>query len=327
MKYFLLLFVLFSLVCSVQAANKFQPFPQKNQHPLTLTTLYFQPDTTDVLAAGKSKVISQYCFSTIYTSEEAGGWQYIFDMEIHSFNFTWQYGLGSGWETKIELPLILFSQGFLDDFLINYHRFLALNDYGRPAAPRNSFQYVFKGPSGPNLVSPEVNVLSLGDIALFLKKKLYEKGKFGESAALQIGVKVPTGSAKKATGSGSYDYGIQLLWQKPLNSGQINFGLGRVFLGTYQGNFSQQLQPANLAFLQGAWPFWQPNLSVNFQLEYQSPILPNNNTYYLGSPTVQFSGGLNLALNQKDLLQVSFVEDLIGAAPDFSVILSFSRQL
>lgn len=294
----------------------------KNQHPLFINTLYFSSCSPKTIKDSKNEFSSIFSYSSIYINESNENYQCAFDLELASLNLSLTRGLPYDSEIKIEAPIIFEWQGFLDNFLIDYHKMLNLPDYGREFGQRNRFSWILLDKNtGKNLVNAANGSAGLGDISLFYKKLIMDQGFLGINSSYVLGLKIPSGLPLNGFGSGSFDMGCELLINKDFDWLSVNAGFGKVWLGPYLGNYTLTLASADTGFIQTEFPLFKKELKAAVQIESQAPSLAYTGLEHFKNPSVILTGGLTYKIDKDKTLEISFSEDIKAAAsaPDFAL--------
>jgi len=203
------------------------PLPVRNQHPAQLTVLHLPVTSTEVLPAGDVALRGDLAYTSLFLGEGTPGNRFRMDGEYLRAAVGLRLGLGEvglgdyargGLELGLELPMAHTGGGFLDGFLIGYHRVLGLPDQGRDRVPRGEYEIVAER-DGQTVFSVERSAAELLDVPVWLTWNLLAEprttGGAGPSAgwgiAVRAGLELPTGDHRRGFGSGGLDAGVGLL--------------------------------------------------------------------------------------------------------------------
>jgi hypothetical protein len=244
-------------------------------------------------------------------------------MEITELNFRYKRIIKDFVEFDMDIPLLGFSDGFMDSFLDAYHSTFGLSDYGRSKRPLNDFLYEVRR-DGSLIIKGETGV-GLGDIRLAVKKPLILSDGF--SLSIKGDLELPTGSAKRGYGNGSLDVGISILLDKGISDFIMTYwNFGAVFPGNVRGYQKVDLED----FVYGGVVV-EVALGKNFsflaQLQGQSAIYPDTGMLAVDRAAylLAFGGRYNTG---KGSLELSLTEDInVSGAPDFIINLSYKIKL
>ena len=250
------------------------------------------------------------------------GWLLDLDLESAEINFTYKKNL-SGWvELGLEIPVLGFSPGVLDQPLESYHSAFGFPDYGRSRYPKNEFHYRLIR-KGKLVVEGESGKVGPGDLRLTGKKDF----PFGETLlAVKADLELPTGDANTGFGNGSLDGGLAVIGERKLGQAfKLAGALGLVLPGDLKARETINLQPYYYAGAAGEWALWK-NFEVLGQCLVQTSPFPET-----GIPAVD-QAGVILTLGGRyafgrNFLELTFTEDLnTTGAPDFTFQLGLKRK-
>jgi hypothetical protein len=111
-------------------------------------------------------------------------------------------------EAGVDMRLVSYYPGFLDEFIESYHGAFGFPNGGRDAFSRNRLYVNLPNDNGISLFLSEPAV-SFGDIDLWIKYTFFQRKML--ALALAGALKIPSGSIDKLSGSGYPDIGVQLL--------------------------------------------------------------------------------------------------------------------
>jgi hypothetical protein len=244
-------------------------------------------------------------------------------MEAAELNFRYRKDIRSLFELGIDVPLLSFNSGFLDDFLSSYHKTFGFSDYGRSSRPGNAFLYEVKK-NGVTVIKGESGRTGIGDIRLSAKRAL-----LGGDPAVSVmtAVELPTGNASKGYGSGSVDADAALLLDKKITERiRTHFNLGIVFPGDLRGRETVKLKEFVYGGICVEAAVWK-NLSLLGQVSAQGSPFPKTGISGVDRTSVLLTLGGRYYYSGKNSFELSFTEDPNTAgAPDFTATFSFKKR-
>ena len=205
------LFALLFLPAIARAQSAWNgPLPAENARPLNQIFLHLPPLNPDVLPENQSALGVQLDIANdlLIPSATPGG-SVEEDFETQRLMLGYRRGLGRDFEARLDAQLVARNGGILDGFIQNYHDLFGLegngedNPVGRGHRAQNRSVFAFSDATGRGL--NQGNAFGLGDTTLSLSRQL-SRGKLASAA--RFGVKLPTGSGNKITGSGGFDGGL-----------------------------------------------------------------------------------------------------------------------
>ncbi|MFH1029210.1 MAG: DUF3187 family protein, partial [Pseudomonadota bacterium] len=203
------------LVCLSKPASAYDmeiiPFRTVNQSPLV--RIFGLPAQSDaaLTPAGRVTATLTQDIASSYTLNKTAREQIVLDGESYRWTLAASYGLGQRFEAGIEIPYVLDGGGFLDSFIIEWHKTFGLPQGGRDSAAKNRLNYSYSKDGVQKLTMNHAGS-GIGDISLTGGMKLYETRDNGQhdSLALRAALKLPTGDSAALQGSGSTDFALSL---------------------------------------------------------------------------------------------------------------------
>jgi len=256
---------------------------------------------------------------------EAGTESLILDGETWRVDFVYERQLGGDWSVGVELPLVRMSGGFLDDVIDAWHSFFNLPDGKRNTRPEDELQLYYDDDPGVSFFRSEPGS-GFGDVMLHATRRL---GKAGDWR-VKLSLKLPTGETELLAGSGAPDAAVTVMHRRSttLRSQPVGWfwGAGVLRLGQPDAFPARNRDWIALGMVGASWqPF--PNLGFKLQLDAHSAFY-DSELEELGKPAVQGTMGGWWSLDERRVLNVAVVEDLIvHAAPDVSLQLGFEWKL
>jgi hypothetical protein len=302
------------------AAFSFEgPLQVKNQFPLflALNAPYLER------ASYEDSFSATLSYSSVFMVKNSPEWSVNLDMELAELNFRLRKNIRDVVQLGIDIPLLSFNSGFMDNFLSSYHNAFGFSDYGRNTRPSNEFLYEVRK-NGVLIIQGEGGGIGIGDIRLSAKRVILNNDPV---VSLQATLELPTGNASKGYGSGGVDAGISLLMDKKISEKvKVYLNLGVIFPGNLEGNETLTL---NNVIYGGAAVEARPWEHISFlaQVMFQNSPFPKTGISSIDRISALLSFGGRYT-SGKNSVELSFTEDPNTAgAPDFTVTIAFKRHL
>ncbi len=143
-------------------------------------------------------------------ANESGKGIYLADGELYVTSFGLHRGIGDRVQLSITVPVISFQGGFGDRIIQDFHDTFGYSQSGRLDAPEDDYTIYIRDGNGNDIYRSEDPGSGLGDIVTGIKVAL-PSPHHGLRLAVSGGVKFPTGDEEALYGSGSADYGLQVI--------------------------------------------------------------------------------------------------------------------
>ncbi len=315
-----LISIVFFLTCLSSAAFSFDgPLQINNLYPIFLHADQPYLEKADM----ENSMSFSLSHSSTYTVEESRDWVISLDMEITELSFRYKRIIKNLIEFDLDVPVLVFSEGFMDGFLEDYHDAFGFPDYGRKDRPNNDFLYevrrdgklIIRGQSGTRL----------GDIRLAVKKPLMSAADY--KLSIKGDLELPVSSAKKGYSNGSIDAGISLLFDKSISGSTMTYwNLGAVFPGDVKGHENLDLRN----YINGGVALeteLSKNLDLVIQLHGQSDIYPDTEISAVDGRAFFIAFGGRYYSNGRNY-ELSLTEDLnTSGSPDFIINFTYKHLL
>ncbi len=313
-----LVFIILLSTCLSSAAFSFEgPLQINNLYPIFLHADQQYLEKADI----ENSMSYSLSHSSTYTVEESREWVINLDMEITELNFRYKRIIKNLFEFDMDIPVLIFSKGFMDRFLEDYHDTFNFPDYGRKNRPHNEFLYEVRRDG--NLIIKGKSGTRFGDIRLGVKKPLMSSDDY--KLSVRGDIEIPVSNAKEGYSNGNIDMGISLLYDKSISESTMTYwNLGEVFPGNVRGHETVDLKNFVYGGLAVEKMLWE-NLSLLIQLQGQSDIYPNTGIAAVDGRAYLIAFGGRYYRGGKSF-ELSLTEDLnTTGAPDF--ILNFTYKL
>lgn len=328
----LLFCLLFFPVATFAADFEITPFNTGNQSPLVRIFGLPRDTGSDVVPPGKYKTSLSHDLSSNYTvNYNAKSRESItLDSEVNQVTFTTSYGVYPRLEAGVEIPYILQGGGFLDNFIVDWHKTFGLPQGGRDIAPDNRVNYSYYK-NGVQKLRMDRASSGVGDISLTGGFSLYDVSDAAHHnrMALKGAVKLPTGDSAYLLGSGSTDFLLQLCGS--MNSfgdyGALGvYGSAGALAMTKSDVLRDQHRPIAGTGTVGLG--WGPASWISFkvQLNGTTPLYKESSLTEISKSSLLVTFGGALKFPGEYLLDIGVGEDLnVGTAPDVTFHLGLSK--
>jgi hypothetical protein len=183
----------FSSASALEYDPSFGPLSSRTQNPIYLLFLNSVPESTETLKKGHFQFsIGETVTNLFNQARTPSGFSLDLDMEIHRTDLNFAYGFYPNFEVGLQLPLMNFNGGFLDEFIQNYHKLFGLPNGGRSSVSNNQFTFRVSN-RGQILYSVNPQSLGLGDLSLYLKHRIITEAGKKPGISFRLTMKIPTG--------------------------------------------------------------------------------------------------------------------------------------
>jgi hypothetical protein len=307
------------------------PFRTVNQRPLIQIFGLPAESAATITPAGHVTVNFTQDIASEFTTNERNSEQIILDGESYRWTLAARYGLSDRFEAGVEIPYILYGGGFLDGFIVDWHRTFGLQQGGRDAAPKDRLIYSYRK-NGVQKLRMEHAGSGIGDISFSGGMKLYDvhDSTAHDSLTLRSSIKLPTGDSGSLRGSGSTDFSLALCGSMNNFTEWGSLGLfGSVGgLAMTRGDVLAD-QQNNLAGFATVGIGWGPAEWISFkvQLNANTALYHGSALDELSQPSLMLVGGGALKLPGCYLLDIGVSENVyVVSAPDVAFHLGLSKS-
>ncbi len=164
--------------------------------------------------------------------DEPGEGLYHADGELYRTSLSLRRGLGKGLQLNLMVPILDFGGGAGDSVIEGFHDTFGFSQAGRKGTFRDDYVVYVRDAEGNELFRSQAPGLAVSDISLGLKARLPAPSAW--LLAIEGTVKLPTGDEDDLYGSGSADFGAQLLATHYYRRSCIHAAVALVHLGDSQ---------------------------------------------------------------------------------------------
>jgi hypothetical protein len=222
--------------CRAQSTDAYGgPIDLRNQRAYDLLFFTFAPEDGTSIAKGHNYVSADLAIANdMMVPASTNGEQVTEDFETQRLTVTAARGLGHGLQAGFTVPAEARDGGILDGLIEAYHGLLGVDHTvdvqdGRDSYPE--YRSILKDVNSQGqTVVDQGSAFGLGDVSFELKQAVATTRHL--SAAVRLGIKLPTGERNDLIGSGSVDGGIDFDFDYQVSSHFIAFGdVGEVWMG------------------------------------------------------------------------------------------------
>lgn len=252
-----------------------------------------------------------------YRLSERGPDKLILDGETWYTNLSFAAPLGQNWSVSAEVPYYRHYGGVLDDVVDAWHSAFSLPDGGRNNRPEASMFFMMEDGRGVFYELPG-RASGFGDARVSISRRIARV----DGLHLTGYVKLPTGDEDILAGSGSADWALALLRQRPATfrnrAASLYWGFGLLRLGEAERIRFDQTRSGYTAIVGGSWQFAR-NLGLKMQIDMHSALY-RSQLEEIGEDAWQGSIGGWWEFGQRGTLDFAFNEDLeVSTSPDIVV--------
>jgi len=196
--------------------EKSGPIPIVNQTPIQLLFLQPIPDKAETLPKGQGSLRLNIAITNTLLSGSSTNYEGVVDMEMIRASLDVQYGIVPGLEMGVCLPFVYRYSGIMDHAILEFEEAFNAEGSIRKDQVENEYEYCVKRNDTAFISGNGEKSSGIGDLALWIKGKVWDEGDILPCLSTRLGVKIPTGDEDRALGSGKADYGFGLLLQKDM---------------------------------------------------------------------------------------------------------------
>lgn len=331
------IFALFSMMLITAStvkttqAMEIEPFRSSNRSPVI--QIYGLPAETSskLLPTGKLQLGLTQDIASIHSQNSNANEEILLDGELYRWNMSARYSLTDNIELGLEIPFLMQDGGFLDSFIVDWHRTFGLSQGGRNTAPKNRLLYQYKK-NGQTKLDVHDDAGGIGDISLLAAYKLYDQQTDGDhdTLAIRTQLKLPSGDSKKLLGSGSTDLALFLTGA---TNRSTNYGILGLY-GSVGGLFTTdgdvlKDQRNNWVGFGNIGLGWSPTDWIGFkvQCDMHSKFYKKSSLDELGKFATSMTFGGTLKFPGNYLLDIGVAEDIaVDTAPDVTFHLGLTKR-
>jgi hypothetical protein len=301
-------------------ADEIHPFNLTNTSPVILVQGLPTARDPRLAAPGDIKTNLVFEITSHYRSRQTSRESLLFDGETLRTTLSMKTGLTEDMDFEIQLPYVSHGGGFLDSFIIDWHRLFGFPQNRRDQVPVNQLQYTYQK-DGVTLLNLQQPAHGLGDAQAILGIKLNRQlSSRQNNLAVKAAIKFPSGSSTKLTGNGAYAVSAWLTGDFKTDwfgrRGLTYINLGAMWL--QQGDVLPTQQRSRVWFGGiGSGVTVSEHIVLQAQLDIHSQFYRDSGLVEIDSYAAQLTVGGNIKLSEGWNLDIGVAEDLIvHASPD-----------
>ena len=324
--------------------SKRGPFPVKNQFPIRLQFLSFPAASANMITPNSLQVNFYYTHSNtfvrspgvlqgtmsskdrqefsqvaaLHALESNISAPYFIDSSLDRIVLALEYGITEKFSTGIEIPFFKYSGGFLDTPIEIFHNFAGYSNASRVIIRRDDSKFFISEPSAGYRYLQDFANPGVGDISLYLKHLILSENHSFATVSLQAAVKIPTGQTSSLKGSGSFDFGINLIADKSFGGHYLTTGISYIRPGTWKLIPDIPLRPIYSMILVYEYN-WNNFLSLILQNQILTSPFSSIRHDELSKPSFEWTAGVKYDLSHRYRLALAITENYIyhENVPDF----------
>jgi len=303
-------------------ASEIRAFHNINQLPFK--QIYGLPslDNSPLTEAGQLRASLISNISNTYDNTVSTNEIIVTDVETLRTSLALSYAIRDNWQLGIEVPYVRHSEGFLDDFIYDWHDFFGMPQNGRDQNSSDQLAVSYSSSAGASYALSGSGG-GIGDIRISTTNTRPWKNR---ALIFSTELKLPTGDLDKLTGSGGLDFSAGLTLNDPYSLRNYNItifgGLAGVYLGDNDGDLAAIQNNFVLAARAGIG--WQASrlIQLKLQVDGQTPLY-DSDIKELGDSALQLVMGGAVNFSDNTYLDISFAEDInTSTAADMAIQLA-----
>jgi len=316
-------FLCLSIFLSTATSNAAQPFLTQDQNPFSLIHGQPQPVAAQLPETGSSQWSLSLDISNTLNTESNSTENLFVDYEAYNLRFALLHSLDENWALKVDIPLIYYGEGFLDNTIDSWHDFFGLPRADRPNVADNQFQILYEQ-NGQTLIDLNTAESGLGDIQLALGRNIIQQQY--STLSLWASIDLPTGDQSSLTGNDSSDLSLWLAGDYRFHPGwSVDTNIGILFPGESQ---ISKLAVEDQVIFAYAGIQWQAHEIFDLRIQFNghSSFYSDSQLKLLGAAhNIVFGGSIHVS-NCSDF-DIAVSEDIqVGATPDVSFLFNWKSR-
>ncbi len=245
------------------------------------------------------------------------------DFESYNLRLAFLHSLNEDWALKIDIPLIHYGEGFLDNTIDSWHDFFGLPRAGRPNVTDDQFQILYEQ-NGQTLIDLNTAESGLGDIQIALGRNIIQQQ--DSTLSLWASIDLPTGDQSSLTGNDSSDLSLWLAGDYRFHpEWSVDTNIGVLFPGESQISMLAVEDQVIFAY---AGVQWQAHEIFDLRIQFNghSSFYSDSQLKLLGAAhNIVFGGSIHVS-NCSDF-DIAVSEDIqVGATPDVSFLFNWKSR-
>ena len=190
--------LLWALCLGAQAAAS-EPLPVSNLSPLA--NLFALPAQRSAMIEQRWSASLDGTIANHFVVQGGRNEKLVLDGQTDGMALTFRYGWSQSWDVEVRVPWLRHHGGFTDQLISDWHRWFGLPNGDRDRYANDQLRYHYQTSVGSQDLTQAAS--GLGDVQLAVSRAIPLAT--SHSAALSVGIKVPTGDEDQRLGSGALD--------------------------------------------------------------------------------------------------------------------------
>jgi len=288
------------------------PIPIVNQAPIQLLFLQAMPDRAEIVPKGHGSLRLNTIITNTLLSQQADSYEGVIDMEMIRSSLDLWYGIAPGFEICMSLPFVYSYGGIMDHAILDVEQFFNSVRKVREEQKPDRYEYAVKKNEKTFISGKEKRCTGVGDLVLRIKGRIWDEGDRVPGLSARLGLKLPTGDADRALGSGKVDYGLGLLLQKNIDRLTLYLNADVIFPGDAFELEAVALKEFYNIMLGGEYTV-KPRLSLLMQVNYVTRPFKDTGLEMLDKRILDLLLGVNYYTKHGILIQGGAVEDFFDS--------------
>ncbi len=349
-------FIIFIIIagiipCDAGEINFRGPLAVRNQFPATLPFLAFTAGQAYHHSPGNWHIAMQYSHANTYTrsagilsqlpqsdyrmqfdpaqlqTDPAPG-QYYIDSGSGRMALQVAYTISRDLSVSLELPLISYYGGFLDIPIENFHKLAGYPFRSRTMMSANQTQFFISANNKVHLNEGQLGAPGIGDVVLQARQLLISETNHFPAMTMRIAAKLPTGDVNTLKGSGSFDFGADVLLSKKIGNGFATTNLGVVIPGKWKLIPEMKTRPSLSWILVYEQPLGS-SVSLLIQNQILTSVLSHEFNADIAKTSYEWTLGSKIDISKSMRISIGVTENYINHenAPDFGMHAGLEWQL
>ncbi len=251
------------------------------------------------------------------------------DGETHRWTIRYQQRIDVRMSAGIGIHYLSHRGGFLDSFILDWHKFIGKGDRGRDEVNNDMLRYEYiEGGRTRYLIDDPAD--GFGDIELFVQWRPSWANSDKFITKTKLNISLPTGDNERLTGSGGFSAGFGLRSSRRLFETERawwwSWGAGFRWLSSVDVLSDHARDLVGYAHTSLSWEMLS-RLTVKIQYDLHTSFFKHSSLRQLNDTALIWAVGADIRISDRSTLDLAVVEDesLVGASPDVTFQLAFRK--
>lgn len=301
-----------------------RPFLTQDQNPFSLIHGQPQPVAAQLPTSGSTQWSLTLDITNTLNSESTGNESLLIDYESYNLRYALLHGLNENWALRVDIPVIHFGGGFLDNTIDSWHEFFGLPQANRPHVADDQYLINYTR-NGQTVIRFDTPHSDLGDIQLALGRNIAQKK--DSALSLWFSIDLPTGDQSHLSGNDGSDYALWLAGDYRFHpEWHIDTNVGILWPSKSQ---LEALAVEDQVYFGYVGIEWQPHPVFDLRLQFNGHTRFHKDTQLkLLGTTHNLTFGGRLHVGECSDIDLAASEDIkVGATPDVSFLISWHSRI